>query len=303
MKNKFISIMIIMFLIVCLVAQIVNAASLTVTMKPSSSSVKEATEFTVKVSVSNLDVGNNGINALSGYLKYDDDIFEDIDESNIEGLNKWSANFDESTGKIDLKKNTFVKTTQDVFQIVVKTKSGVSGKNGAISFSDITASNSEEDISASDISVSITVIENSGTSTSDDENSSTSNSSNATVSIIANSSSNESANDSSNSSIKNITSNSSNSSSNSNTDNNIISSSINNSSANNSSINNTSGNNGTSAIINTDSSNSSSNYTNTTSDDDMPKTGVSDTLVSLMLVMVVVALVFYIKIEKINKEL
>lgn len=272
MKNKIISIIVIMMLSIWLMVQIVNASSLTVTMKQSSSSVQEATEFTVKVSVSNLDVGDNGINSLSGKLTYDSDVFETISESSIEGLNKWNAEFDDATGVIKLTKNTFVKTSQEVFQIVFKTKSGVSGKSGAISFADIVALNSEEEISASPVSVSISVTENDGSSSG--STSSSNNTTSNTISIVQNTSSNDTSNNSSNTS--------------------------------NNSTNNVSNNTANSTYNNTDNSNSSSSsnssYVNTTSDDDMPRTGVSDTLVSLILVGIVVALVFYIKIEKINKD-
>lgn len=254
-----------MLLTLCLISQIVSAASLTVTMKPSSSSVKEATEFTVKVSVSNLDVGDNGINSLTGYLKYDDQIFESIDEASVEGLNKWKATYDEATGKIELTKSTFVKTSQEVFQIVFKTKTGTSGKSGSIEFSDINASNSEEKISASDISVSISVTEKGDDNTSDNSITNT-----KTISIGGNTE-NNTANNTSNK-VSN------------NTSNNVTT---------NNATNNTSNN----------ATNNTSNYTNTTSEDNMPKTGVSDTLVSLMLGFIVVALVFYIKIEKINKDI
>ena len=289
MRNKILSMLLIISLMLCLIAKVVEAVSLTVTMKPSSSSVKASTEFSVKVSVSNLDVGSNGINSLTGYLKYDDKVFEEIDESSIEGLNKWSASFDEATGKVELKKNTFVKSTQDVFQIVLKTKSSATGKTGAISFTDITASNSEEDIPASDVSVSISVSEYGDSS---DENSNSTNESSNSASDSSNSVNETS--DSTNESKNNTISIISNTNSNSNTSNNSSS----NNTSNNSSYNNTPVN---SAVGN--SSNGSSNYTNTTSEDDMPKTGVSDTILSLMLILIVIALVFYIKIEKINKDI
>lgn len=291
MRNKIISIILIMVLSIFLMVQIVNAASLTVTMKPSNSTVPEATEFTVKVSVSNLDVGDNGINSLTGKLTYDSDIFETISESNIEGLNKWSAEYDEATGTIKLTKNTFVKTSQEVFQIVFKTKSDVADKSGAITFSDIVALNSEEEISATDISLSISVSEGSSSDSSSDSSNKTSNktsnsssndTSNNTVSIVADSSSNNTSSDNtSNSSSNNTSKNTSNNTNSSNTSSNNTNSTY---SANNNGVSN-------------------SSYTNTTSEDDMPKTGVSDTLVSLMLVGIVVALVFYIKIEKINKDI
>ena len=43
--------------------------------------------------------------------------------------------------------------------------------------------------------------------------------------------------------------------------------------------------------------------TNTTSNENMPKTGVSDTLLILTVVAIAVAFGFYVKIEKLNKDM
>ena len=39
------------------------------------------------------------------------------------------------------------------------------------------------------------------------------------------------------------------------------------------------------------------------SEKDMPKTGVDDTLLALVFIAIAVAMVFYIKIEKLNKDM
>lgn len=234
-----------------------SALSFTATMTPSATTVAESTEFTVTVKVSNLDVGTNGINSLKGYLKYDTEVFDTISESSIEGLNSWTAKYDATTGKIELTKNTFVTSTQEVFQIAFKTKSGVSGKSGTISYSNIVASNSESDISATDISTSITV----GTGTSS-ENKVENNT--AVAPIIATTNTNTANNTTNTNVVANNTTN--------NTINNPINSQV-------------------------------SSYTNTTSENDMPKTGVDDTLLALVFVAIAVAMVFYIKIEKLNKDM
>ena len=95
MKKRIVKICIIAMLLVWVYTTIVNALSFSATMTPSSTAVDESTEFTIRVSVSNLDVGSNGINTLSGTLKFDDDVFEDITDSSIEGLNSWSPTFQE----------------------------------------------------------------------------------------------------------------------------------------------------------------------------------------------------------------
>lgn len=252
MKTKLLSIVFIIFLIISIITVSANAVSFTATMTPSATTVKEATEFTVTVKVSNLDVGTNGINSLKGNLKYDTAIFETISESNIEGLNSWSAKFDEASGEISLTKNTFVTSTQEVFQITFKTKSGVSGKSGSISYNNIVASNSETNISATDISTSISIGNETNTNT--DSNSA---SGNKTVTINALSSTNNSVNRN-------------------NTTNHTV-------------------NNSVSSYVNT--------MTNTQSQDNIPKTGVNDTILALIFIVVAVAIAFYIKIEKLNNDL
>ena len=256
--KKVLSIILIIMLIIFTMTVSASALSFTATMTPSATTIDESTEFTVTIKVSNLDVGTNGINSLKGYLKYDTEVFDTISESSIEGLNSWIAKYEASTGKIELTKNTFVTSTQEVFQISFKTKSGVSGKSGTISYSNIVASNSESDISATDISTAITV--GAGTS-------------------------------SGNETIQNITQN--------NTQNNTIVAPVINASVNtntNNTANNTNvANNAVSQYVNT--------MTNTESESEMPKTGVNDTLLVLIFVVIGVAMVFYLKIDKLNNDM
>jgi hypothetical protein len=161
MKRKSLVITLLIALIIGILTTSASALSFTATMTPSSTTVPESTEFTIVIKVSNLDVGTNGINSLSGYLKYDTKVFEEISDSSLEGLNGWEPEYNSDNGKLTLVKSKFVKEEQEVFQITFKTKSGVSSQSGAISFSNIVASNSESDISASDISTTITVGTNS----------------------------------------------------------------------------------------------------------------------------------------------
>lgn len=157
MKKKCLIITLVMILVVCSLVSVVNASSLSVSMTPSSTAVKEATEFTVTIKISNIDAGQNGINSITSYLKYDTSVFETISESSMDDLNSWQHEFNSDTGKLIIFKTSFVKTEEEIFQITFKTKSGVTGKTGQISLSNILASNSESPISAPDIATTITV--------------------------------------------------------------------------------------------------------------------------------------------------
>lgn len=249
MKKRIVKISIIVMLLVLIYSTIVNALSFSATMTPSSSAVEESTEFTIRVSVSNLDVGSNGINTLSGTLKYDEDVFEEITDSSIEGLNSWSQSFNQTTGKITLTKTTFVKSEEAVFQVTFKTKSNISEESGTIFFTDIIASNSETEINASDISTKIII----GTE-------------NANVANVANNT---------NTSVLNIV---------------PIVANVNNTT--NNTVNNTVNNTYRYNVVN-----------NTSTEEDIPYTGVEDTILYIIIALIVVAIVFYIKFEKVNKEI
>ncbi len=255
MKKKFVKLIIVAIMLMITCSTIVNALSFTATMTPSSTTVAESTEFTISIKVSNLDVGQNGINTLSGYLKYDTSVFETISESSIEGLNNWSPSFNSENGKITLTKTTFVKTEEAVFQITFKTKSGISGKTGSISYTNILASNSEEEISATDISTTITV----GTTPT---NTTPVNNTQVIVPIVSNTT-----NTAKNTIKINTTTNQT-------TTNKIANNKI---------------NTGTTA-----------NYV---SSDDIPYTGVEDTVMYIMIVVLALAMIFYVKYQKINRDL
>lgn len=273
MEKKVFKVLIMITVLAIAISTVVQAASFTASMTPSSTTVAPETEFTVTVKISNLDVGSNGINSLSGYLTYDTSVFETINESSIEGVNDWKPTYTSENGKITLLKTQFVKTEEAVFQITFKTKSETDLKNktsGQIKFGTIIASNSQDDIKATDISTTITI----GTETSNEE--ATNNTSNLLVlnTTVKNSTSNNTTNSSTNT-TKNTTNNTTNNTVNK--TNNAVGSSVN-------------------ATKNT-------TVYNTVDNEDIPYTGVEDTIVYVLFVAIAMALVFYVKFEKINKDM
>ena len=251
MKKRFIKIAIIAMLFMLVYATVVNALSFTVTLTPSSTVVKEGGEFTVKVAISNLDVGN-GLVGVSGFLKYDQDVFEPITETSIDALNSWTVNFSPDNGKIALTKKTFVKSEEDVFTVTFKTKEGVSGKQGNIKFESIQGTNNESDIPVTDVSTTVTVGEVSGN-------------------------------------LANV----------SNTNSNTIKGSIN-------ATTNTTANTIKPTNTNTNTNSSISSYVNSinsTSGDDIPYTGAEDTIMYIIAGIILIAVISYIRFERINKEM
>ena len=272
MEKRVLKVFIMVAVLVIAITTVVQAASFTASMTPSSTAVAPETEFTVTVKISNLDVGSNGINALSGFLKYDDDVFEVINSSSIEGINEWKPSFSSENGKITLTKTQFVKTEEEIFQITFKTRDAEklgNKKSGTITFTSVVASNSEKDITASDVSTTINIAE-----AKDNTTNATNNTANSLV-IKSNTISSNTTNKTANNTTNNATTNKTN---------NVV--------------NNTVG-----STINTTNNNTVSNYTTNTVEEDIPYTGVEDTVKYLMFAVIAVALVFYVKFEKINRDI
>lgn len=264
MEKKVFKVLIMIMLLVIAVSTVAQAASFTATMTPSSTTVAPETEFTVTVKISNLDVGSNGINSLSGYLTYDDAVFETINESSIEGVNDWKPTFSSDNGRITLLKTQFVNTEEAVFQITFKTKSETDLKkktSGIIKLSQVVASNSQDDITASDISTTITI----STATANETTNT------ATNSLVLKTNTTTK-----NTTIKNTTTN-------------TVKNTVKNTTE-----------NAVGAAVNTT---KNTTVYNTVGEEDIPYTGVEDTIVYVLFVAIAMALVFYIKFEKINKDI
>lgn len=157
MRKKILLIALVITLVVALLVNTVSASSFVASITPNKTTVAESAEFTVTIKVTNIDAGTNGINTMSGVFSYDTKVFESIVSSSISGLSGWSPSYFPDTGKIVLLKTAYTKNDEDVLQITLKTKANTAGKTGAVSFKSITAGNSETEMSASDISTTITV--------------------------------------------------------------------------------------------------------------------------------------------------
>lgn len=264
MKKRLLHVIIIFFLITILLIDVVSAFGLSVFMTPSTTNVQTSSEVVIKVKVSNLDVGENGINSFSGTLNYDTEVFEVLTVDDITGLNNWTASYTPDSGKIVLFKTTFVNSDEELFQITLKTKSEISKNSGAVSLKNIIVSNGDDEISATEVNTSIAI--GSGITIVPGNTSS-----NNTVNKVANKVNNTAIS---------ITNKANNVVSNYNNTNTSISNKVNNTSV---QVNNTINNN--------------ESITNEV----VPHTGTRENVRIALIVLLVVAGYIYIKFEKLNK--
>lgn len=267
MRKRILHIIIIFCLVTILLIDVVNAFSLSVFMTPSTTSVETSSEVVIKVKISNLDVGDNGINTFSGNLGIDTDVFEQLSAESVTGLNNWTASYSPDNGRVTLFKTTFVNSDEELFQIKLKTKSNVTKSSGTVSLKNIIVSNGNDEISATEVSTSISI----GSGVSIITNNTAQNQVNSVTSNITNNSSTNS------SGI--LISNNSNTSNYSNTNNNNLSVNKNN-------------NTNTNAL-----NNNATEMTNNS----VPYTGTRENIRIALIVLLIIAGYIYIKFEKINK--
>ena len=284
MNKNLLKVGIIFLLLIFVLINISWAYSFNVTMTPSSDS---SGNVIIKLKLSNLDVGENGVNAFSAILNVDSSVYENVSSSDVMGLNNWTSNYSESTSKLTLIKTTPIKSDEEVLQITLKPKSGSTKKSGTVSLKSIIASNGTDEITISDYSVNVSATGSISASTTNTSNTTPTNktSSNNTTTITI----------SNNSNIA-ITSNTTNR--------------VNNN-ANSNNVSNNNANNTTVATNNVSNYNTSTNTQNTvvptnlansvSSDETVPYTGTRENVRIILIVLLIVAFGIYIKFEKINK--
>lgn len=270
MKKRFLHIIIIFCLITVLLIDVVSAFSLSVFMTPSTTNVEQASEVVIKVKVANLNVGDNGINTFTGNINVDTEVFEPVTTENISAFNNWVSSYVQETGKITLFKTTFVNSDEELFQIKLKTKENISKNSGTIKIENIIVSNGEDEITASEVSTSISignsgvVIGNNTTTNSTNNQAVYNNTSSGGIQITP--------------TVNNTYSNYAN----------------NNNSSNNMAVNNKVNN----ASVNNKAANINNNASVTNSD--VPYTGTRENVRIAIIVILAIAAYIYIKFEKLN---
>ena len=166
-KNKIKKMVIInMFIVICAIGTMVNAESgksFKAEVTPTSNTIKPGEEITISLKISDINMGDNGINALEGTIKYDKEIFEEITSSNIQSFNNWTTTYnDESStlnGKfLSVNLSSGVKENTQIFSLKFKAKQSISKTtNTQIEFQDITSNDGIDLINVGTKTVNVTI--------------------------------------------------------------------------------------------------------------------------------------------------
>lgn len=121
---------------------------------------------TVKVTISLEDISiATGLGTFVGKLTYDETVFEKVEQADVAGFAGWGTvlyNPDGGYLAVERASGEGVKENNDVMVITLKVKQNAPAKDGSVTISEISCSTGEEDLVAADVTVAITVTEQTG---------------------------------------------------------------------------------------------------------------------------------------------
>ena len=165
MKAKAIKILTILMIAIAMIGASVYAArnSFKASVVASTTTLKPGEEVTITVKVSEINMGENGINTLEGKIKYDTNVFESVKSSDVQSFNNWSTTYNDETSSLNgkfLAVNLSAGTKDDTQILSVKFKVKADIKETTttqIDFEDITSNDGTDLVNAGTKSVSLTV--------------------------------------------------------------------------------------------------------------------------------------------------
>ena len=151
-KISLILVFIVLFM-VCLNSSVYAALSSKANLSVNKSELNPEEEFNVTFNISDV-VGDKGVIALSGTLKYDKNVLELVNKSGSNNWNKPSLN--EENGKFATERESLGKSNEEVFTLTFKVKKGATGST-AITVEDIMISDGDVEEKVAKVSKAITI--------------------------------------------------------------------------------------------------------------------------------------------------
>lgn len=166
MKSK--KVLLILLIAVMIIASSMNfvyADSYSVTMQADKGNYAEGQTVEITVALSNID-SNTGLYGLNGKLTYDTDVFEPITSNaatgatdDITALSGWgSVTYNGADGVFSIVTTSPVSTgTQNIMTIKLTVKEGAPLGKATVMLSDLEASNGDDDITSTPVSISVNI--------------------------------------------------------------------------------------------------------------------------------------------------
>ena len=151
---------IITFIILILIATSVQASSkinASISSNANELRIKEKVEITLQLNEYQ-DI-HTGINAYKATVKYDDEVFEELTESDFTTVNGWTGlKYNKDTKEFVSIKKSGSKVSENVVKITLRVKENASAQTTVVEINNITASEGKEDLKVEKSNISINII-------------------------------------------------------------------------------------------------------------------------------------------------
>ena len=162
MKKRISVFILILFFIITATNTVFAADSFSTSMNSDKTELNAGEEVSIQLSVTNINMGTDGINVIEGTLNYNRDLFEEVTTSSISTEKSWETTYNNSNGKfLAVNYSNGVKSDVMILTIKLKTKAAIEEtKEEKITISDITSNNGKNLVNIGSKDVNIKVISN-----------------------------------------------------------------------------------------------------------------------------------------------
>lgn len=176
MKRKVFIISMILCITIFMIKTNVYASSFELNSDKEKVIAKEGETIEINLSIENIDMNEQGINTVEGFIKYDEDIVDTIE---LVDKNSWKITYNTEKennlyGKfLSIKQVDGIKNVEEFVTLKIKLKDNIEKESGKITIKDITSNDGENLINVGEkvINIEIKKEENPPTDEKDDENS------------------------------------------------------------------------------------------------------------------------------------
>lgn len=156
--KRFVSILMVVFIVVALLTQPVEATGFNFIATPNRTTIQKGDMVQINLNLTNIDAGELGINTVECTLQYDKEFFENL---KINSKNNWSITYNESTGKLlAVLVTTGVTTDQEIGTITINIKQDTTETSGSINFTEVASNDGKNLIPTANQTVKISLAEN-----------------------------------------------------------------------------------------------------------------------------------------------
>ena len=160
-KTRKIFVGIIAFLLV-LSLSFVYASNFSFTLSSDKTTLKPGDTVKISLNISDIDVGESGINTIEAVLDYDEEVFEQVIPTNFAGQNNWSITYNNEEGE---NKGKFVAvivqegvtSDQTIGTLTLKVKEKIEDISTKVTFKDIKTNDGTDEVTVQNQTITLNV--------------------------------------------------------------------------------------------------------------------------------------------------